>query len=117
MDVTWISDYSVESKCPNHISTIPIWCLSGYDLDAPKQQCRKPTKIIEAYKKQKEDRNVLMPALSRAWVEFLDERALERPEIRKTLQALSGEQIFAHIQLQVTKSGCLFSFLLIIPHF
>lgn len=59
----------------------------------------------------------MIPAFTRAWVEFLDERALENPKIQKNLHIFSGEQIFAHIQVQVAKSGCLFSFLLTIPHF
>lgn len=43
---------------------------------------------------------MLVPDFARAWVDFPDERALERPKIQKNLQAFSGEQIFAHIQLQ-----------------
>lgn len=44
-------------------------------------------KAIQSNKKQKEDRKMLIPAVARACVEFLDERALERPEIQKNLQA------------------------------
>lgn len=106
----------VESKSPNKISIILIWCFSRQNLDASKWKCRKP-KIIQSNNKQNEYRRVLITVFARAWAEFHDERALWRPG---NLQTLSREQIFAHLHLhfvtQVTKSGCLFSFPLIIPY-